>query len=237
MKYTNIQSGIFVERPNRFVALVDMGGKQEQVHVKNTGRCRELLVPGAKVYLEDFAGKMGSRKLRYSLVVVEKKTPRGTLIINMDSQAPNKAVEEALMEGRLPLRGMEALKTLRREYKYGSSRMDFYGVDISGREALIEVKGVTLEENGTARFPDAPTQRGIKHVEELIEARKEGVFAYMIFVIQMKGPVKFEPNRDTHPEFGEALEKAERAGVELLAVDCRVTPGEMKTDSPVEIIL
>lgn len=237
MKYETIREGIFIKRQNRFVATVETDGRPETVHVRNTGRCRELLVPGSRVYLEDFDGRMGKRKLRYSVVAVEKKVPGGIITINMDSQAPNRAVGEALEAGKLRLEGMGELKSLKSEYRYGASRMDFYAVDDRGREALIEVKGVTLEEDGIARFPDAPTQRGIKHLEELIKAGREGYGAYMVFVVQMKGPVKFEPNYDTHPEFAETLAKARREGVKLMAVDCIVTPDEMVTDRPVSIEL
>lgn len=215
------------------MARVRINDREEKVHVKNTGRCKELLVPGAKVYLEDFSGRMGTRKLRYSLIGVDK----GKIRINMDSQAPNQAVKEALLEGRLPLPGMGRPELVRGERTYGSSRLDFYVEDGEGSRGFIEVKGVTLEEKGIVRFPDAPTQRGVRHVEELIGACGEGYRAYILFVIQMKGVLHFEPNDKTHPEFGEALRKAEREGVVLLAYDCRVTKDSMVLDAPVDIKL
>ncbi|MCI9596739.1 MAG: DNA/RNA nuclease SfsA [Firmicutes bacterium] len=233
MEYKKIQKGIFIERPNRFVARVNIEGTEETVHVKNTGRCKELLVPGAEVYLEDFIGRMENRKNRYSLVGVKK----GELMINMDSQAPNQVVKEALAEGKLRLPGMEQLILVKGEQKYGDSRLDFYVEDQKGQTGLAEVKGVTLEESGIVRFPDAPTQRGVKHIEELIKAQSQGYLTWIIFVIQMKGISFFEPNDATHPEFGDALRKAAASGVELLAYDCHVTENSMALADPVEIRL
>ncbi|MBR3756196.1 MAG: DNA/RNA nuclease SfsA, partial [Firmicutes bacterium] len=169
MKYDNICKGKFIERPNRFIAIVEIDGKIEKAHVKNTGRCRELLVPGTTVYLEDFDGRMGTRKMRYSLIGVEK----GEILINMDSQAPNKVCEEALRSGLLQLPGVETLADVKREQTYGKSRFDFRVESIEGEIGWLEVKGVTLEENGVTRFPDAPTERGVKHIEELIRAVKD----------------------------------------------------------------
>ncbi len=233
MEYQNIQKGTFVERPNRFVARVNIQGTEEIVHVKNTGRCKELLVPGAEVYLEDCAGRMEKRKTRYSLVGVKK----GNLMINMDSQAPNQVVKEALAQGKLRLPGMEPLILVKGEQICGDSRLDFYVEDQKGQIGLAEVKGVTLEEEGIVRFPDAPTQRGVKHMEELIKARSQGYLTWIIFVIQMKGISFFEPNDATHPEFGETLRKAAAAGVGLLAYDCHVTENSMVLADPVEIRL
>lgn len=233
MKYEKICRGKFIERPNRFIAHVDIGGEICKAHVKNTGRCRELLLSGAEVYLEDFAGRMGERKLRYSLVAVQK----GTMLVNMDSQAPNKVVREALESGRLLPEGLEAVELVKAEYKYGDSRLDFYVRDRAGREALAEVKGVTLEEDGIARFPDAPTERGVKHIKELIKAKEEGYAACIIFVIQMKGVKKFTPNYATHRQFGEMLCAAEEAGVEILAYDCIAGKNFLTLDRPVEIAL
>ena len=233
MKYEKICRGKFIERPNRFIAYVDIGGEICKAHVKNTGRCRELLLSGAEVYLEDFAGRMGERKLRYSLVAVQK----GTMLVNMDSQAPNKVVREALESGRLLPAGFEAAELVKAEYKYGDSRLDFYVRDRAGREALAEVKGVTLEEDGIARFPDAPTERGVKHIKELIKAKEEGYAACIIFVIQMKGVKKFTPNYATHRQFGEMLCAAEEAGVEILAYDCIAGKDFLTLDRPVEIVL
>lgn len=233
MNYLNIRRGKFIERPNRFVALVEIGGRQERVHVKNTGRCRELLVPGAEVYLEDFEGRMGTRKMRYSLVGVKK----GELLINMDSQAPNQAAAEALISGKLRLPGMEKLTFVKREKSYGSSRLDFYLEDESGQKAFMEVKGVTLEEKGVVSFPDAPTERGIKHIEELIRAGEEGFVVYILFVIQMKGITVFRPNDRTHPQFGKALRKARENRVNVLAYDCVVTEDSMVLADPVPVEL
>ena len=227
MKYEKIAEAKFIERENRFVARVELpGGEITRVHVKNTGRCRELLLRGSRVYLEDFDGRMGSRRMRYSLVAVEKTTDQGKILINMDSQAPNKVVGEALADGRIRLPGFEDSTDhlrIKPETRFGDSRFDFYveHVDAEGemRRAFIEVKGVTLEEGGHARFPDAPTERGVKHINELIRAHEEGYDAYIIFVVQMEGMKDVSPNYETHPQFGEALAKAQKAGVnELLLV-------------------
>lgn len=222
MEYKNIHTGIFVERPNRFIAMVEMDGTLETCHVKNTGRCRELLIPGAKVYLEKSGNPQ--RKTAYDLVGVEKNG----IYVNMDSQAPNKVVHEWLLE-----QGWDRVKP---ECKYGNSRLDFY-MEKSARRAFMEVKGVTLEVDGIARFPDAPTERGIKHMEELTEAHRQGYEAYIFFVIQMKGIRWFEPNDITHPAFGEALRKAHRAGVQVLAYDCLARPGSLKLDREVPVRL
>ena len=173
MKYENICKGNFIARPNRFIAEVLIDEKKERAHVKNTGRCRELLIPGAEVYLEDFDGRMGTRKMRYSLIGVKK----GEVLVNMDSQAPNKVCEEALLNGTLQLAGLGKLSLVKREKTFGDSRFDFYVEDEEGRKGWLEVKGVTLEEDGVARFPDAPTERGVKHVYELCKAVKEGLYS------------------------------------------------------------
>lgn len=237
MKYCNICEGKFIERPNRFVAYAEINGKTEKVHVKNTGRCRELLMPGVKIYLEDFSCCMGNRKLKYSLIAVEKDTPAGKLLINMDSQSPNKVVKEALLSGKLIPCGLKDADYVKAEHSFGNSRIDFYVRDSEGHEALIEVKGVTLENRGTARFPDAPTERGIKHINELIKAADEGFHAGIIFVIQMKGPVLFTPNYATHPEFGDALKIAAKSGVHILAYDCITDKDTIELDQPVNIRL
>ena len=226
MNYDHITEGRFVERPNRFVARVRLNGRVETVHVKNTGRCRELLVPDAKVYLEKSTNP--DRATTYDLVAVEK----GSRTVNMDSQAPNKAVGEWLKSGGL----FTDVTLVRPETKFGNSRFDFY-VESGGEKIFIEVKGVTLEEDGVVRFPDAPSDRAVKHVEELIAAKHQGFRVFVLFVIQMEGVNYFTPNRDTHPEFAEALCRASEAGVEVLAYDCRVTPDSMEINAPVRVVL
>lgn len=284
MKYTRITQGRFLERPNRFIALVERNGKTETCHVKNTGRCRELLAPGAEVWLEQSSNP--NRKTAYDLVAVFKpmhppSEAMGNLdiwqgncgrIINMDSQAPNKVVQEWLEQNLVPCQntcsddgsrvvtlpdkgmGWEAeesvqaqngkhpfpeITLIKPEYKYGTSRIDFY-IEAGRhrpRKILLEVKGVTLEENGIAKFPDAPTERGIKHMLELEKAVKEGYGAFILFLIQMKGIRHFEPNSRTHPQFGEALRRVQNSGVNILAYDCTVTPEEITLDMPVEVRL
>ncbi|MFQ9892043.1 MAG: DNA/RNA nuclease SfsA [Emergencia sp.] len=233
MKYENICKGNFIARPNRFIAEVSVRGETVRAHVKNTGRCRELLLPGAVVYLEDFEGRMGNRKLRYSLIGVEK----GETPVNMDSQAPNGVCEEALLSGKLKLPGMGELSLVRREKTYGASRFDFYLEDEKGNRAFMEVKGVTLEEGGVARFPDAPTERGVKHVEELCRAKEEGFLCYVLFVIQMQGVCRFEPNDRTHKAFGDALRRAEKKGVIVLACDCKVTRNTLNIENMIPVQL
>ena len=219
MKYERIEKAVFLERPNRFIAYVNrIGGREEKevVHVKNTGRCRELLLPGAGVYIQ--RSDNPDRKTQWDLIAVEKDGQ----IINMDSQVPNKAVEEWIREGNLFL----DVTRIKPEYKYGNSRIDFL-VETEEKKVLIEVKGVTLKEGETARFPDAPSDRAVKHLEELIRAVEEGWEAYVFFVIQMKGVKKILPNVDTHPEFAKALWKAKEKGVRLIARDCIVTEDEI----------
>lgn len=230
MRYGNITMGRFLSRPNRFIAQVEINGVTETVHVKNTGRCRELLVPGCRVYLE--IPQNPDRKTKFDLIAVEKETPEGILLVNMDSQAPNKAAEEWLRGGAIF--GKEAI--IRREVTYGSSRFDLCAENENGI-SYMEVKGVTLESDRRVYFPDAPTERGVKHVNELISAKKAGFGAYMLFVVQMQGAVSFSPNDVTHPEFGQALRNAAENGVEIIAVQCRVTPDSMEIDSPIPVIL
>ena len=237
MKYEKIIKATFIDRPNRFVAQVRVGEETVKTHVKNTGRCRELLVPGAAVYLEDFEGRMGDRKMRYSLVGVEKETPAGKLIINMDSQAPNKVAGEALADGRIKLDGMSPLAVIKPEKTFGKSRFDFYVEDEEGRTAYIEVKGVTLEDEGVVRFPDAPTERGVKHINELVTASEAGHLAYIIFIIQMEGMKEFRPNDETHKEFGDALRAASLAGVKVLAYECCVNEKSLEVTRPVKVNL
>ena len=237
MKYEKIIKGTFIDRPNRFIALVEVDGEAVKAHVKNTGRCRELLVPGAAVYLEDFEGRMGDRKMRYSLVGVEKNVPAGKLLVNMDSQAPNKVVCEALADGAIRLEGMDRLTEIRAEKTFGQSRFDFFVEDSKGSSAYIEVKGVTLENDGIVRFPDAPTERGVKHINELVSAMEAGHRAYIIFVIQMGRMKEFRPNDDTHRAFGDALRSAEAAGVKVLAFGCSVTGDSLCIAEPVKVNL
>ena len=228
MQYSNITQGHFISRPNRFIAHVDIGGKKETVHVKNTGRCAELLIPGAVVYVQDSLHKNPSRKTRWDLIAVEK----GPLMINMDSQIPNKVVEEWLKKGNL----FSNITQIRPEYTYGNSRIDLF-VEADGQKILIEVKGVTLETDGVARFPDAPSERAIKHVTELRRAVKDGYEAYVFFVIQMKGVHCFMPNTDTHPQFAEALREAAADGVKVIAYDCKVTKDSIKIADKVPVVL
>lgn len=238
MEYQNIVAGRFRSRPNRFVALVEVEGKEIPVHVKNTGRCRELLVPDAVVYLEDFSLRMGNRKMTHSLIGVEKVRPDGsTLLINMDSQAPNRVVEEALRAGRLSLPGLPSIEKIKAEAVYGTSRLDFALSDPSGCVGYLEVKGVTLEADGLASFPDAPTLRGIKHLRELAALAQAGHPAAVLFVIQMKGVTAFTPNRERHAAFGDALLEAMDAGVSCLAYDCVVTPATLTLADPVPLLL
>ena len=226
MKYENIQEGRFKSRPNRFIAYVEINGEIEKVHVKNTGRCRELLTDNATVYLNK--SDNSERSTAYDLVAVKK----GDRIINMDSQAPNKAVEEWLRKEGL----YEKTILVRPETSYHNSRFDFY-VEASGTKAFVEVKGVTLEKENVVLFPDAPSQRAVKHVEELIEAVKEGFEAYIILVIQMENVSYFTPNRETQPEFADALLRARDAGVQILAYECKVTPDSMEINQPIPIKL
>lgn len=226
MKYDRISEAVFRKRPNRFVAEVERGGKTEICHVKNTGRCRELLIPGAAVYVQESINP--SRKTRFDLIGVRK----GERLVNLDSQIPNGVVREWLEEGNL----FEHISLLRPETRYGNSRFDLY-LEAGGQKIFIEVKGVTLEEEGVARFPDAPTERGLKHIQELTGCVREGYEAYVIFVIQMKGVYRMEPNDRMHPAFGEALRGAAKAGVHILAYDCLVETDSIRLDAPVPVAL
>lgn len=226
MQYENIRLGTFLARPNRFIAHVALEGETVVAHVKNTGRCRELLVPGAVVYLQRCDNP--TRKTLYDLIAVEK----GTRLINMDAQAPNKVFEEWARAGQL----RQGLTLLRPETTYGSSRFDFYW-EAGEVRGFVEVKGVTLEEGNAAYFPDAPTQRGVKHVEELIACRAEGYEAALVLVIQLEGVDFWSPNDRTHPAFGDAVRRAAAAGVEVLAFDCLVTPERLILNRPVAVRL
>jgi sugar fermentation stimulation protein A len=219
MRYDNITRGIFIDRPNRFIAHVEVGGNRETVHVKNTGRCKELLIPGCEVWMN--APGTPGRKTKYDLVAVRKSTG---VLFNIDSQAPNKAVKEWLLKQDYDL--------IHPEYTYGDSRIDFYMErtlpDGETKRYLMEVKGCTLEFDGIGYFPDAPTERGVKHIHELIKAKKEGFEAALAYVIQMDGVTEVRPNTDTHPEFGEAIEEAKKAGVEIIFLPCHVEPDSME---------
>ena len=226
MHYQQVIPGRFIRRPNRFIAQVETADGIQTVHVKNTGRCRELLVPGATVYLE--RGTNPGRKTPYDLIAVEK----GDLLINMDSQAPNKVFGEwAAAGGFLP--GVTAIRS---EYVYGDSRLDFC-IETEKGPHLVEVKGVTLEENGCARFPDAPTERGIKHIRELQRAAETGLDTTLFFVVQFQNAHSVAPNDDTHPAFGEALREAVAHNVKVCAFDCLVTPDSLSIRREVPVIL
>lgn len=230
MKYGKITAGRFISRPNRFIANVEVDGEVQTVHVKNTGRCRELLVPDARVYLE--IPDNPARKTKYDLIAVEKQTDRGVMFVNMDSQIPNAAAGEWLKNCGL----FSENAVIVREKTFGKSRFDFY-IEDSGRKAFLEVKGVTLEYDGVAMFPDAPTERGVKHINELVSCIDAGYEAYILFVIQMKGVRFFRPHDEMHPEFGEALRNAADKGVKILARDCVVTPDSMTVDGEIEVVL
>ena len=224
MRYGEIRKAIFIDRPNRFIAHVSMDGKEVVCHVKNTGRCRELLVPGAEVWLE--RGTNPNRKTAYDLIAVQK----GKKLINMDAQAPNRVFAEWAAEYE------PAMSQLRSEYTYGHSRLDFCLTTPTGLH-LVEVKGVTLEEGGHARFPDAPTERGVKHLNELMRAVSEGHRAGIVFIIQLEEVTDFAPNDATHPAFGETLRMAAAAGVEITAVRCRVQPDSLSVLDRVPVLL
>ena len=225
MHYGKIVSGEFISRPNRFIAQIMINGKEETVHVKNTGRCKELLTNKAKVILEEFP-ESSSRKTRYDLIAVYKND----LLINMDSQCPNKAAGEFIPKL------FDGITLIRPETKFGDSRFDFY-IEAGERRIFMEVKGCTLENNGVCMFPDAPTERGVKHINELIKAGNEGYEAYILFVIQMSQARYFTPNRETHPEFAEALKKASESGVNVLAYTSLVTPDSLVIHKPCKVIL
>lgn len=232
MNYHDIIQGYFLARPNRFIAHVELQGKAHIAHVKNTGRFKELLIPGASVYLQDH-NDQPHRKTRYSLIAVEK----GDRLINLDSQVTNRVAEEALRNGSLTLPGFnEPIVRIQPETTFQSSRFDFF---LAGKtkKAFLEVKAVTLEEDGIARFPDAPTERGIKHLEELATAYKLGYLAYTLFVIQMEGIRLFKPNDKTHQAFGDALREAVKKGVIPLAYSCSITKTSIQLKEPVPIDL
>ena len=226
MQYRNIVPARFLARPNRFIAHVELGGAEETVHVKNTGRCRELLVPGRTIWLEE--GATPNRKTKYDLIAVDKDG----LLVNMDAQAPNKVFDEWARSGQF----VPGLTLLRPETTWGKSRFDFYW-EAGDRRGFVEVKGCTLEENGLCRFPDAPTERGVKHLHELTACLSEGYEAAVCFIIQMEGMRQFSPNDHTHPAFGQALREAHAAGVRVLALGCTVTPDSLTVTHTVPVAL
>lgn len=223
MKYDNIKRAVFIDRPNRFIAHCEVDGAVETVHVKNTGRCRELLVPGAEVWVQESDNP--NRKTRYDLISVQK----GDRLVNMDSLAPNKLFREYVESGMFP----QKVTSIRSEYSHGDSRFDFLLDD----DILVEVKGVTLEREGRAYFPDAPTERGRKHLRHLAEYARQGGQAYVCFVVQMEGIKTLSPNDATDPEFGAALREAQDAGVNIIGFNCRVVPGIVEPLDIVDIIL
>lgn len=226
MKYDNIQKAVFLDRPNRFIARIRLDGAPETCHVKNTGRCRELLVPGAEIYVQRVQNP--ARKTAFDLIAVRK----GERLINMDAAAPNAVFPEWAKDAGV----FGQIALLRPETVHGDSRFDFYLESDLG-PAFVEVKGVTLEENGVVRFPDAPTERGVKHLKGLAECVREGFHAHAVFVVQMADVRWFEPNRETHPAFADALLAAREAGVQLHAFSCRVTEDSITPLTPVKIKL
>ena len=225
MHYDHMIPGIFRSRPNRFIAHIEIDGREEVCHVKNTGRCRELLPPGAQVFCQHSDNP--ARKTQYDLIAVRK----GDLLINMDSQAPNAAAKDWLAGG-----GLGPVENLRPETKHGDSRFDF-SFTKDGVPCFLEVKGCTLEQDGVCAFPDAPTERGAKHIRGLIQAKKEGYDSYILFVIQMSPVKSIHPNDGTDPAFGAALREAAAAGVHVIAMDCRITPDSMTIQNPVPVVL
>lgn len=225
MRYSNMVKGRFLSRPNRFIAHVEIGGTEEICHVKNTGRCKELLAPGATVWCQEFDSP--TRKTKFDLITVQK----GERLINMDSQAPNAAAREWLASG-----GLGELENLRSEVFHGDSRFDFAFLK-DGRQCFLEVKGVTLESDGICAFPDAPTERGVKHLKGLTQAVQDGYGGYVLFVIQMSDVKYLHPNDATDPAFGKALREAAAAGVQVIAMDCAVTESSMTIGKPAEVRL
>lgn len=230
MQYAHVKEARFVSRPNRFVARVELDGEVETVHVKNTGRCRELLLPGARVWLS--RGQNPGRKTAWDLVAVEKETPRGPLLINLDSQAPNAVFGEYARAGLF----LPEIEAVRAEVREGDSRLDFE-ITAAGARHLIEVKGVTLEKDGHCLFPDAPTLRGAKHLRELARLAREGGCAHLVFVVQMAGMRDVAPNAAADPAFARALWEAREAGVRLHALSCAVTPDSLSIAGALPILV
>ena len=227
MKYEQVICGNFISRPNRFIAFVDINGDRELVHVKNTGRCRELLTENALVYLS--VSSNPARKTKYDIIAVEKVTREGIRLINMDSQVVNDVAEEYL-------RSVFPEAAIKREVTFGKSRFDFY-IENGGKRIFCEIKGVTLENDGIVSFPDAPTERGVKHLNELISATNQGYEAMVLFVVQMEGVKYLTPNNKTHKEFGDTLRKASANGVKIIAIDCVVSPNTIFPNIKVEVRL
>lgn len=231
MNYNTVLEAKFIERPNRFIAYCSIEGETHKVHVKNTGRCRELLIPGCTVYLEESDNP--NRKTKYSLIAVKK----GNRLINMDSQVPNKVVQEALINKSIVLPGIkDEITLIKPEKTYGNSRFDIY-LETENEKVFIEIKGVTLEDNNIVKFPDAKTERGVKHINELIEATRDGYKCYIIFVVQMEEVLYFTPNNDMHKELGDALINASNNGVQVLAYDSIVTPDSIEIKEEVKVEL
>lgn len=226
MKYKRIREGKFISRPNRFIANIEIDGKTQVCHVKNTGRCKELLVPGVAVYVQETENP--ERKTKYDLISVYKDGK----LINMDSQAPNKVFGEWAQNSGY----FKNITLIKPECKYKNSRFDFY-IEADGRKIFVEVKGVTLENDGVVSFPDAPTERGVKHIKELEEALEDGYDACIFFIIQMTDCRYFVPNKTTHPEFADALVSAGNSGVDIKALNCIVTPDTLEAFRFVEIHL
>lgn len=226
MKYENVVRGSFISRPNRFIANVDIDGKVDVCHVKNTGRCRELLLPGVEVFLEHSSN--AQRRTKYDLIAVKK----GKMLINIDSQAPNKVFGEWIRRGDF----FKNISLIKPEYTYKNSRFDFY-IEADGKRIFAEIKGATLENEGVVLFPDAPTERGVKHLSELIEAKRDGFEAYVFFIIQMKECEYFTPNKETHPEFAKALSMAKEHGVEVYALNSEVTESSLDILNFVPVVL
>lgn len=226
MKYENIKKAKFLSRPNRFVANIELEGEIHTAHVKNTGRCRELLVPGAEIYVQEFDSD--TRKTKFDVITVKK----GERLINMDSQVPNHVFREWVDNGKFT----DGVTLIRPETFYGDSRFDFY-IEAGDRKIFVEVKGVTLEENGIVRFPDAPTERGVKHLRELIRAKDDGYEAHVVFIVQMDGISHLEPNDATHPAFGAVLREAAQKGVSVTALCCRITPDSIEATGEIDVKL
>ncbi len=231
MKYNKVIKGIFIDRPNRFISHVNIDGKIHTVHVKNTGRCKEILKSGSIVFLSE--SDNNNRKTKYDLISVYKYKEAGEpMLINIDSQIVNDIAEEWILNGDFFSKNSK----YRREVKFGNSRFDFY-IEDNDDKIFLEVKGVTLENNGVASFPDAPTLRGIKHIDELCICKENGYRAIILFIIQMKGIYKFQPNEVIHKDFSDALIRAEKSGVEILCLDCIVTEDSIYFDSYVPVDL